>query len=190
MSSGSFRARLQPLRSAGAGLLGRKQRPLMMECESTVAVNAFTLSAVTEVWSSCPRPGRAQKGLHQHTPIGPLLAPDNPSAFACAAPWRQQRSREPLRQQRGPQRAQTFDSNGPGVRIRASAAPCIRDSSLDRPWRVGDDGRWPNRRREFLPERRALFPHQQHQPREQSAGDAATPEHASRHRDGLIRCLA
>jgi hypothetical protein len=105
----------------------------MMECESTVAVNAFTLSAVTEVWSSCPRPGRAQKGLHQHTPIGPLLAPDNPSAFACAAPWRQQRSREPLRQQRGPQRAQTFDSNGPGVRIRASAAPCIRDSSARSP---------------------------------------------------------
>ncbi len=37
-----------------------------------------------------------KKGLHPHTPIGPLLPPDDPNAFACAAPWRQQRSRGPL----------------------------------------------------------------------------------------------
>ena len=70
----------------------------------------------------------------------------------------------PSRQQRGPQRAQTFDSNGPSVRICASAAPRIqRFERYIAPgaWATTAGGR--NRRREFLPARRALFPHQQRQ---------------------------
>jgi hypothetical protein len=126
MSSGSFRARLQPLRSTGAG--PRPQtKPLMMEGEPTAAV----IRSRSPRHRNCGVRARDQaarkKGLHQHTPIGPLLAPDNPSAFACAAPWRQQRSREPLPCKpaipaaEGSQRAQTFGSSGPGVRVRGTA---------------------------------------------------------------------
>jgi hypothetical protein len=67
-----------------------------MEGEPTAAVNPFTLSAASELWSSCPRPGRAQKGLTSTHSYRSTLPAHDPNAFACAAPRRQQRSRGPL----------------------------------------------------------------------------------------------
>jgi len=112
-------------------------KPLMMEGEPTAAVNPFTLSATSELWSSCPRPGRAQKGLTSTHSYRSTLPAHDPNAFACAAPRRQQRSRGPL-----PRKPAISAAEGVPSALRpstatapafASAAPRIRASSATSP---------------------------------------------------------